>query len=218
MVQKLLQLYECKILNERSKRNLGKFGWTYIILTVICLINFLACEWLHNNAGAIISLLVLLIISMVFTIIANKITQTTESDVAKFRKETVDKFTKILKTVGIDNAATITVIINQCKEYEKNTKTSLFWVEGLKFVFTLLIYPILTAVAAVIVSKMSDEDMVAWTIFIIGMIIIIYVMVALIVPIISGFVNKYKNMAKMMRYDLEYIRVMMQNEVVQEKM
>ncbi len=211
MMQKLLQLYECKILNERSKRNLGKFGWTYIILAGVCLISFLVCEWLRKDVGAISSSIALLVVSIVFIIIANKIIQTNESDVVKFKEETVDKFTEILKNVGIDNEDTITVIIDQCKEFEKDTKTSMFSGERFKSVLTLLIYPILAAVVSVIVSKKSDEDMVAWAIFIIGMIIIIYVMLALIAPVISDFVNKYKNMARMMRQDLEYIRVIMQN-------
>lgn len=208
-MQKLLRLYECKILNKRSKRNLGKVGWTYIILSTIALVSFFVFELLHLNIGALISMAAIIAISIIFTIIANKITEISEEDFSKYKEETVDKFAEILKDIGIDNVNEITVIIKQCKEYEKDNKTNMFGGERFKSVFTLLIYPILAAVVSVIVSKMSNEDMVAWSIFIIGMIIIIYVMIALIAPVISDFVNKYKNVAKMMRHDLEYIRAKM---------
>ncbi len=217
MMQKLLRVYECKIINERSKQNIGKFGWTYIILNIICLIIFLVCELLHSNIGALISIVVMIMISIIFTKIVNKIVKISEQDFLEYKKETIDKFVEILKRIGIDNADAITVIINQCKEYEGEDRTSRFSGENFKSVFTLLIYPILTAVASIIVSKMSNQDMVAWSIFIVGMIIIIYVMIALISPVISDFVNKYKNMTKMMRQDLEYIKVMLQNEVHQEE-
>ena len=72
----------------------------------------------------------------------------------------------------------------------------------------MLIYPIITAVSAIIVKNMSDQYMIEWSVFIIGMIIIIYVMVALIYPVVSDYTNKYKRIAKMMRNDLEYILAM----------
>lgn len=72
----------------------------------------------------------------------------------------------------------------------------------------MLIYPIITAVSTIIVKNMSDQYMTEWSVFIIGMIIIIYVIVAVIYPMVSDYINKYKRIAKMMRHDLEYILAM----------
>lgn len=151
-------------------------------------------------------------VSIIFIIITNKIMRTTEADYLEFKKETIDKFIPILKELGIDNEKKLTVMIDQCKEYEDNGRISLFGGERFKSIFTLLIYPILAAIASTIVSKMPTSDMVAWSVFIIGMIIVIYIMVALIEPVIYDYVNKYKNIARIMRADLEYIRAIIQTE------
>lgn len=207
MLNKLLQIYENKIINERTKRDLGWFGWTYIIISILCLILFLVFELLHLFIGAIISIGILVVSAVVFSMIANRIFKTDEQALKLFRKETIDKFSDILKNADLDSKDMIQVMIKQCKKYEK-TKSDFFMLDPFKSVFTMLIYPIITAVAAIIVKNMSDEYMIEWSIFIIGMIVVVYVMVALIYPILSDYTNKYKKIAKMMREDLEYILVM----------
>lgn len=207
MLNKLLQIYENKIINERTKRDLGWFGWTYIIISILCLILFLVFELLHLFIGAIISIGMLVVSAVVFSMIANRIFKTDEQALKLFRKETIDKFSDILKNADLDSKDMIQVMIKQCKKYEK-TKSDFFMLDPFKSVFTMLIYPIITAVAAIIVKNMSDEYMIEWSIFIIGMIVVVYVMVALIYPILSNYTNKYKKIAKMMREDLEYILVM----------
>lgn len=212
MVKKLLQVYENRILNERSKGRLGVLGWGYIIANLVLFILFFVCQLMHWYWGAVWLMFILVGVSIIFIIITNKIMRTTEADYLEFKKETIDKFIPILKELGIDNEKKLTVMIDQCKEYEDNGRISLFGGERFKSIFTLLIYPILAAIASTIVSKMPTSDMVAWSVFIIGMIIVIYIMVALIEPVIYDYVNKYKNIARIMRADLEYIRAIIQTE------
>lgn len=120
----------------------------------------------------------------------------------------VDEFADILKQADLLNSKeVIEVIICQCKEYE-DTNSKIFFGDCFKSVFTMLIYPIITAVSTIIVKNMSDQYMIEWCVFIIGMIIIIYVIVAVIYPMVSDYINKYKRIAKMMRHDLEYIFAM----------
>ena len=207
MLNKLLQVYENKILNERTKRNLGWLGWSYIILCGISLIMFLIFEIFHLYLLAVISVGLLALWSIAFSIIVNKVIRLNEQDLKRFKAETVDKFADILKESGLNSKESIEVIICQCKEYE-DTKSKSFFGDRFKSVFTMLIYPIITAVSAIIVKNMSDQYMIEWSVFIIGMIIIIYVMVALIYPVVSDYTNKYKRIAKMMRNDLEYILAM----------
>lgn len=204
MLNKLLQVYENKILSEKTKKDLGWLGWGYIILGVVCLVSFLIFEIIHSYVAAVISITLLVVVSVAFIIVSNKLFKYDEQNLKQYKTETVDKFQEILKETGLYGEKTIKVIISQCEEYE-NDKGEIFWGERFKAVFTLVIYPVMTAVAAVIVKNMSDHIMIEWSIFIIGMIIIVYVMIALIYPVIADYTNKYKRIAKMMRQDLEYI-------------
>lgn len=210
MINKLLQVYENKILNERTKNNLGRGGWLYIILSGVALLSFWIFEILHLYIESVISMGILILLTIIFSIISNKVVKIDEQDLKDFKSETVDKFAAILKETGLGDTDTLDVIISQCKEYENN-KSDGVWSERFKTIFTMLIYPILTAVSAVIVKNMSDKYMIEWSIFIIGMIIIIFIMVALIYPVVADYTNKYKRIAKMMRQDLEYIRVQNDN-------
>lgn len=47
MVKKLLQVYENRILNERSKGRLGVLGWGYIIANLVLFILFFVCQLMH---------------------------------------------------------------------------------------------------------------------------------------------------------------------------
>ena len=187
MLNKLLQVYENKILSEKTKKDLGWLGWGYIILGVVCLVSFLIFEIIHSYVAAVISITLLVVVSGAFIIVSNKLFKYDEQNLKQYKTETVDKFQEILKETGLYGEKTIKVIISQCEEYE-NDKGEIFWGERFTAVFTLVIYPIMTAVVAVI-----------------GMIIIVYVMIALIYPVIADYTNKYKRIAKMMRQDLEYI-------------
>ena len=207
MLNKLLQVYENKILNERTKRNLGWLGWSYIILCGISLIMFLIFEILHLYLLSVISVVMIVLWSIAFSVISNKVIRLNEQDLKQFKTEMVDKFADILKQADLNSKEAIEVIICQCKEYE-DTKSKIFFGDCFKSVFTMLIYPIITAVSTIIVKNMSDQYMTEWSVFIIGMIIIIYVIVAVIYPMVSDYINKYKRIAKMMRHDLEYILAM----------
>lgn len=206
MLNMLLQVYEKKILQE-GRKDLRWFGLLYIVICSVSMFFYLLFGVMRKYIAAVIAIAVLIIVSIIFMIIVNKFVKYDEQSLKRYKEETVDKFRIILKEAELDRKTTIEVIISQCEEYEKRKGSNLFG-EWFKSVFTLIVYPIITACAAIIVKDMSDQHKIEWSIFIICMIIIVYIMFTLLYPVIDGFVNKYKIIAKMMRQDLEYILTM----------
>ena len=204
MVKKLIFVYENKIIKEEPKKRLGAFGWIYIILSVICILGFFVFEYLHFDIGALIAMGLFILISIAFVQIANYMVSPDENTLVDFKNKTVDKFSKILETGELNNKESIEVIINQCKEYEES-KNIIFGGTHFKEVFTLAIYPIITAAVAIIVKDIPDKNKIEWSIFWIGVIVIMYMIIELIYPIIDDYLNKYQRIAKMMRHDLEYL-------------
>ena len=88
MLNKILQVYENKILSEKTKKDLGWLGWGYIILGVVCLVSFLIFEIIHSYVAAVISITLLVVVSVAFIIVSNKLFKYDEQNLKQYKTET----------------------------------------------------------------------------------------------------------------------------------
>lgn len=207
MLNKLLYVYECKILKEHKKDKMTYLGWGYILLTIICAALCLFFEIKEHYAAFFISLGIIVVLSIFLAVFDYRNMKYDTEDLAVYKSQNIDKFANILLEAGINNLDTLDVIIAQCKEFEQE-KNGILWGEGFKSLFTMLIYPILTVAATIVVKNMSDENMFTLSVLMIGAILIIFVIVSQIYPMVKNYFNKSKRIAETMRHDLEYIRSM----------
>lgn len=204
MLKKLLQVYENQILKERTKKNLTWIGWLYIVISGIIFMSFAVLAFFHFYYQAIAAILIFLIGTVILGNVANKQIKDNEESLKQFKDKKIEKLKNILNESELGSKEVISVIISQCKEYEASKDPSFFG-DNFKSVFEMLIYPIVTTIVAIISNNITEQDRLEGLILIIGIIISIYILIAVIKPIILESINKYKIISKMMRNDLEYI-------------
>ena len=68
---------------------------------VVCLVSFLIFEIIHSYVAAVISITLLVVVSVAFIIVSNKLFKYDEQNLKQYKTETVDKFQEILKETGV---------------------------------------------------------------------------------------------------------------------
>lgn len=181
-----------------------------LILLISSIIGFLGFILFGKIIVAAISVAVLIVDTIVIMKYADthwgKFTNMDSME--KYKEEKIDRIINLLKDERIDmyDKKSIKWLIRMCNVILKKSEKIIF-LNPIKTFFSMIIYPIIAAVAAIVIKDMNPNDILKIATLVVGILTVIFAMFFMIYPSIDEYMNKKNKMIETFKDDLEYILI-----------
>jgi len=206
----ILEEYKNDIYKKNNLRKFKEFKLEEKVMLIVLIasaIGFLGFILFGKIILAAISVIVLLIDTIVMMKYSDTHWKKANLDsMKKYKEIKIDGITKLLKDERIDmyDEKSLKWLINTCNMIRENTEKSKF-LNPIKTFFSMIIYPIIAAVAAIVIKDMNSNDILKIATLVVGMLTEIFAIFYMIYPTVDEYLNKKKKMIETFKDDLEYI-------------
>lgn len=206
----ILEEYKNDIYKKNNLRLFKELKWEEKIMLIALIsssIGFIGFILFGKIVLAAISVVILLIDIIVMMKYSDTHWKKTNMESMKnYKEEKIDGIIKLLKDERIDmyDEKSIKWLINTCNAICENTEKSKF-LNPIKTFFSMIVYPIIAAVAAIVIKDMNPNEILKIATLVVGILTELFAMFYMIYPIVDEHLNKKNKMIEIFKDDLEYI-------------
>lgn len=209
----ILEQYKNEIYNKnnfKSFKELTLEEKVMLILLIGTSVGFLVLIFMKHIILAAISILILVADIIAMMKYSDKHWKKTNMEsMQKYKERKIDELIKLLKKpeVMLYGEKEINWLLNMCESAINDNKNGSSFLNPIKTFFSMLIYPIIGAVAAIVVKDMNSNDIVKIAALTIGLLVEIFVIFYMLYPMVDDYLNRNKKLIKAFKEDLQYILI-----------